>query len=163
MVPDGHVGQPPNQVSPADKPENRPCASVTHGGRVVNSPARLVYSRARAGVAELVDAPDSKSGGGDTVSVRFRPSVPKQHGAASGQPHYRSCSGHKDSGRPVLQPVFDQYSNPKPARAYVVVNQALTVAVVVLHESLDALTVRDGPAELVAASVIPGLQIVAQH
>jgi hypothetical protein len=28
-------------------------------------------------VAELVDAPDSKSGGGDSVPVRFRPSVPK--------------------------------------------------------------------------------------
>jgi hypothetical protein len=27
-------------------------------------------------VAELVDAPDSKSGDGDIVSVRFRPSVP---------------------------------------------------------------------------------------
>jgi hypothetical protein len=28
-------------------------------------------------VAELVDAPDSKSGDGDIVPVRFRPSVPK--------------------------------------------------------------------------------------
>ena len=29
-----------------------------------------------AGVAELVDAPDSKSGSGNRVSVRFRPPVP---------------------------------------------------------------------------------------
>src|SRR6516165_2725312 len=32
-----------------------------------------------AGVAELVDAPDSKSGSGDRVSVRFRPPAPSLH------------------------------------------------------------------------------------
>ena len=36
-------------------------------------------SRRSAGVAELVDAPDSKSGEGDLVSVRFRSSVFKEH------------------------------------------------------------------------------------
>ena len=32
-----------------------------------------------AGVVELVDAPDSKSGSGDRVSVRFRPPAPIVH------------------------------------------------------------------------------------
>ena len=35
-----------------------------------------VIIRANAEVAELVDAPDSKSGGSDIMWVRFPPSVP---------------------------------------------------------------------------------------
>ncbi len=40
------------------------------------SQAFFAIMTACAGVAELVDAPDSKSGGGDTVWVRLPPSVP---------------------------------------------------------------------------------------
>jgi hypothetical protein len=40
----------------------------------------LLYLRlSRAGVAELVDAPDSKSGSFAGVPVRFRPSVPQRN------------------------------------------------------------------------------------
>ena len=37
----------------------------------------LYLQLSRAGVAELVDAPDSKSGSFAGVPVRFRPSVPR--------------------------------------------------------------------------------------
>jgi hypothetical protein len=36
----------------------------------------IVIRKTSAGVVELVDAPDSKSGSGDRVSVRFRPPAP---------------------------------------------------------------------------------------
>ena len=38
----------------------------------------MANTRRSAGVTELVDAPDSKSGGGNYISVRFRSSVCKK-------------------------------------------------------------------------------------
>ena len=39
----------------------------------------MLYYYRYAAVVELADAPDSKSGGSDTVSVRLRPTTPKKN------------------------------------------------------------------------------------
>src|SRR5262245_55816476 len=65
----------------AAKCETRPAAALSAARAAVDrSPTRTIFTPrracARAPVAELVDAPDSKSGGRKVVLVRVRPGAP---------------------------------------------------------------------------------------
>ena len=62
------------------------------GRSAVCKPARSLYLRAHAEVAELADAPDSKSGARQGVWVRFPPSALPLQQADAGRGRYAACS-----------------------------------------------------------------------
>ena len=70
-------------------PLRRAPGRTTGGDRIACEPLSLRLAlRAHAGMAELVDAPDSKSGGVKPVRLRFPLPVPA---ALSGGPDLRPC------------------------------------------------------------------------
>jgi hypothetical protein len=96
----------------ADEP---PRSGRGRGICTLTLPCPPVLSTPHAPVAELVDAPDSKSGGLTPVLVRVRPGAPQQNQTLSGDGRKRGASGFGAEMEPRWRLLAHVFRQPLPA------------------------------------------------